>query len=184
MKRLVIILCLLVSNVIFSNELIKQFEGLYLKSYVCPAGVVTVGYGATRDINNKPLELNTTITIEEAYKLFERDIKLKEEAILSLVSIKLNKNQLDALVSFVYNIGIPQFRRSTMLKLLNKGDYIGASNEFDRWVNAGGRPLKGLILRREAEKVLFLNSVNSLDSEMNYESYKDYIFRDGTLIAI
>ena len=79
-----------------------------------------------------------------------------ESAVYENVKVGLNQNQFDALVSLTYNIGIGAFSKSTLLKKLNAGDYKGTSNQFDVWVNAGGKRLDGLVKRRAKEKALFL----------------------------
>ena len=83
-----------------------------------------------------------------------------QEQIKSMVKVKINSNQLSALISFAFNVGIHGVKRSTLLKKLNAGDYVGAANEFSRWNKAHVRgqlvPLAGLTRRREAEKQLFL----------------------------
>ncbi len=77
-------------------------------------------------------------------------------AVNRLVTVPLTQNQFDALISFVFNLGIGNFRTSTLLKKLNAGDYTGAAKEFPPWVRADGKQLPGLIKRRDAEKALFL----------------------------
>jgi lysozyme len=72
------------------------------------------------------------------------------------VHVPLTQNQFDALVSFVFNLGVGNFRTSTLLKKLNAGDNDGAAQEFGRWIHAGGKALPGLVRRREAERALFL----------------------------
>ena len=131
-------------------ELIKRFEGLRLKAYKCPAGVLTIGFGHTRGV----LE-NKTITEKEAVKLLKEDLEIFEKAVKNFTKIPINQNEYDALVSFVYNIGQTAFKNSTLLKKLNNGDKIGAANQFLRWNKAGGKVLNGLVKRREAEKKLF-----------------------------
>ncbi|MGL5950289.1 MAG: lysozyme [Cetobacterium sp.] len=132
-------------------NLIKKFEGLKLTAYRCPAGVPTIGYGTTSNV-----KLGTTITEEKAEDLLKKDLVRFETAVKTVVRVKLNQNQFDALVSFSYNVGTGALQSSTLLKKLNQGDYKGASEEFQKWNRAGGKVLNGLIKRREAEKELFL----------------------------
>ena len=132
-------------------DLIKKFEGCRLKAYLCPAGVLTIGYGHTKSV--KP---NQTITQQQADELLVTDLTEFERGVKSLVIVPINDNQLGALVSFAYNVGIGALQKSTLLKKLNAKDYQGASNEFLRWNKAGGKELKGLTLRRQAERELFL----------------------------
>ena len=132
-------------------ELIKKFEGCKLKSYLCPAGVPTIGYGHTYGV-----KLDRTISVQEAEVLLDHDYQEAEDDVLEVVTMPLTDNQLGALTSFVFNLGKGNFGSSTLLKKINKGDFTGAANEFDRWVFSKGVKLNGLIARRAAEKELFL----------------------------
>jgi len=129
-------------------QLIKRFEGLYLKAYVCPAGVLTIGYGHTRgvkpgdDINELQAEIYLREDLEEVEKQ------------LNHLSLPVNQNQFDALCSLVFNVGITRFMQSKMLKRIRALDR-DASVEFDDWNKAGGKVLPGLVARRGAEKELF-----------------------------
>jgi len=131
--------------------LIKEFEGCKLKAYQDIVGVWTVGYGATGADVTEGLE----ITQEEADKRLLADIEQFERGVSRVVKVPLTDNQLAALVSFTYNLGIGSLWRSTLLQLLNKGDYEGAKNEFGKWVMAGGKRVDGLVRRRAAEAALF-----------------------------
>lgn len=133
-------------------SLIKSFEGCKLTSYKCPAGVWTVGYGHTGQFVKPGL----SITQSEADELLLHDLDVFEAGVENAVGVELNDNQFSALVSFAYNVGIGNFRRSTLLKKLNKGDYAGAAEQFERWNRGGGKVLRGLVRRRKAEKELFL----------------------------
>lgn len=137
-------------------KLIKEFEGCRLKAYKCPAGVWTIGIGHTGLVNGKPITEGMTITDLMAETLLAIDLQKFENAINTLVKKPLTQNEFDALVSFVFNIGIGNFQKSTMLKLLNNGHMPLAAGQFDRWNKAGGKVLKGLTRRRQAEKILFL----------------------------
>lgn len=131
-------------------DLIKQFEGLYLKAYRCPAGVPTIGYGHTAGV-----AMGQTITQQQADDYLRRDVRQFERAVSRLVTVPLTQGQFDALVSFAFNLGDGALAQSTMLRLLNAGDYTGAAAQFDRWNKAGGRVLPGLVRRRAAERALF-----------------------------
>lgn len=135
-------------------DLIKKFEGIRLKSYICPAGVLTIGYGHT----GSDVYPNQQITEEEAEKLLWKDTESAQQTVSSFVSVKINQNEYDALVSFTFNVGPTAFVNSTLLKLLNHGaDRKVVAGEFGRWVKAGSdEPVPGLVRRREAEKALFL----------------------------
>ena len=137
-------------------ELIKKFEGCVLKAYKCPAGVWTIGYGHTAGVKK-----GQTITKTEAENYLKQDLNKYELTVNNLVNVPLNQNQFDALVSFCYNLGAGNLKSSTLLKLLNKEDYIGAAEQFDRWVYAGGKKLSGLVKRRAAEKELFKKNINN-----------------------
>lgn len=131
-------------------DLIKSFEGLRLSAYKCPADVWTIGYGTTAGV--KP---GQTITKERAEELLREDVKRFEDQVLRLVKVPLTQGQFDALVSFVYNLGAGNLSNSTLLRLLNEGDYAGAGAQFERWTKAGGKVLAGLVRRRAAERALF-----------------------------
>ncbi len=131
-------------------DLIKRFEGLRLSAYKCPADVWTIGYGTTAGV--KP---GQTITKERAEELLREDVERFEAQVLRLVKVPLTQGQHDALVSFVYNLGAGNLSNSTLLRLLNSGDYKGAAAQFDRWTKAGGKELPGLVKRRAAERALF-----------------------------
>lgn len=131
-------------------DLIKQFEGLYLKAYRCPAGVPTIGYGHTAGV-----AMGQTITQQQADDYLRRDVRQFERAVARLVTVPLTQGQFDALVSFAFNLGEGALAQSTLLRLLNAGDYAGAAAQFDRWNKAGGRVLPGVVRRRAAERALF-----------------------------
>lgn len=133
-------------------DLIKHFEGVRKQAYLCPAGVWTIGYGHTAGVKE-----GTTCTPEQAEAWLKEDCLVAELTVCTNVNVQLSQNQFDALVSFVFNLGSGNFVASTLLKRLNAGDYVGAGDELDRWVNAGGRRLAGLVKRRAAEKTLFLS---------------------------
>ena len=135
-------------------DLIRQFEGLRLAAYKCPAGVPTIGYGTTRGV-----KMGMTVTKDEAEKLLQADVTPFSDRINKLVKVKLNQNQFDALVSFVYNVGSGAFADSTMLKLINQNLLDDAANQFIRWNKANGEVLTGLTRRRMAERDLFLRAV-------------------------
>ncbi|MBM5459210.1 lysozyme [Pseudomonas sp. P66] len=134
-------------------SLIKSFEGLRLLAYRDAVGVWTIGYGATRGV-----KAGMSITKEQAERMLLNDVQRFEPEVERLVKVPLNKNQWDALVSFTYNLGAANLESSTLLRKLNAGDYEGAAEQFPRWNKAGGKVLPGLVRRREAERVLFLEA--------------------------
>ena len=132
------------------KSLIKKYESLRLTAYKCPAGVWTIGYGHTAGV-----VMGQKISEKQADEFFDKDIKQFEDAVNSLVKVPLKQGQFDALVSFVYNVGKTAFANSTLLRMLNSGNYSGAGEQFNRWVFAGGKKLQGLVKRRGEEKELF-----------------------------
>ena len=137
--------------------LIKEFEGCKLKAYKCPAGVWTIGYGHTDGVKE-----GDEITQQEADRLLADDVHSFSAGVQRLVTSDINRNQLGALTSFAFNVGLGNLRHSTLLRLVNKGDFVGAANQFSRWNKAGGKVLAGLTRRREAERKLFLKEENEL----------------------
>lgn len=131
--------------------LIKEFEGCKLKAYLCPANVWTIGYGHTDGVKE-----GDEITQQEADRLLVNDVDLFTAGVQRLVTSDINRNQLGALVSFAFNLGLGNLRHSTLLKLVNAGDFVKAANEFDKWVYVAKHKLNGLVRRRAAEKALFL----------------------------
>jgi lysozyme len=131
-------------------ELIKKFEGCKLKSYKCPAGVWTIGYGHTEDVKEGDI-----VSPQEADKLLRADVFKFEEYVADNVMVNLTQNQFDALVAWTFNLGVGNLRNSTMLKKLNNTDYTSVPFEMKRWNKAGGKTLDGLVRRRQAESLLF-----------------------------
>lgn len=133
-------------------DFIKAHEGCALTAYQDGGGIWTIGYGHTGNVHE-----GDTITQDQADALLVADCEPAEDAIDSKVTVPLNTNQYDALGSFTFNIGVENFENSTLLKLLNAGDYQGAADQFGRWVHdAAGNVEPGLVRRREDEKELFL----------------------------
>lgn len=132
---------------------IMQHEGVRLSAYPDPAtggAPWTIGVGHTDGV--KP---GDTCTWAQAMEWLRQDIAWAENAVNGLVHVPLDQNQFDALVDFVFNVGTTQFKSSTLLRLLNEGDYEGADEQFQYWVYAAGRVMPGLITRRHDEAVLF-----------------------------
>lgn len=95
------------------------------------------------------------ITQDQAYEWLHQDVQDAVGAVKKLVKVSLNQLQFDSLVDFVFNVGEGHFASSTLLRLLNEGDYAGASKHFDDWVFGGGRKLAGLVVRRDHEEGMF-----------------------------
>ena len=130
--------------------LIKKFEGCELEAYQCSAGVWTIGYGHTKDVVEGKI-----ITQEQAEEMLIDELHEYENYINNYVTVALSQNQFDALVSWVYNLGPANLKASTLLKVLNQGEYEDVPMQIKRWNKAGGKVLEGLIRRREAEACLF-----------------------------
>ncbi|MFG6089013.1 lysozyme [Enterobacter soli] len=137
--------------------LIKEFEGCKLTAYQDSVGVWTIGYGWTQPVDGKPIRAGMTIKQETAERLLKTGLVSYESDVSRLVKVGLTQGQFDALVSFTYNLGSRSLSTSTLLRKLNAGDYAGAAEEFMSWNKAGGKALKGLTRRREAERALFLS---------------------------
>lgn len=132
--------------------LIKRHEGFRANAYLCPAGKPTIGYGITKNV-----KLSDTVTREQAERdLLEDILNERLPAIERLVTVPLSNNEVNALISFVYNIGVGNFQTSTLLRLLNDNyPRSVVAEQFSRWNRGGGQVLKGLVRRRDEEKRLF-----------------------------
>ena len=131
---------------------IKEFEGCRLKAYKCPADVWTIGYGHTDGVKE-----GDEITQQEADRLLASDVELFSTGVQRLVASDINRNQLGALTSFAFNVGLGNLRHSTLLKLVNAEKFTEAADQFARWNKAAGKPLKGLTKRRESEAKLYFS---------------------------
>lgn len=133
--------------------LIKEFEGCKLVPYQDSGGVWTVGFGCTTGVNAD----TQPITQEQADLYLQRDINTAVQRIRTYITSELSDNQLCALISLVFNLGVAPLK-GTLGRLLNAGDKEGTANQFGRWIYCGGLKLDGLARRRQAEKELFLSS--------------------------
>ena len=141
---------------LFGIDLICGFEGLRLKAYDDGVGVWTIGFGTTIYPNGIRVKKGDTCTEAQAKAYMAHDLKKFESAVNNAVTVPINQNQFDALVSLAYNIGPSAFSKSTLVRKLNAGDIRGAAEQFDVWVNAGGKRMQGLVNRRAKEKEVFL----------------------------
>ena len=141
---------------LFGIDLICGFEGKRLVAYDDGVGVWTIGFGTTIYPNGTKVKKGDVCTESQAKEYMAHDLKKFELAVNGVVTVPLNQNQFDALVSLAYNIGTNAFKNSTLVKKLNAGDYRGAADQFDVWVNAGGKRMQGLVNRRAREKALYL----------------------------
>lgn len=144
-----------------AKELIKSHEGLRLKAYPDPASgdkPWTIGYGHTKGVKK-----GDTCTKAQAEAWLDEDMAKAYATVDSLVKVELNTPQRDVLCSFIFNIGSGAFAKSTLLKLLNQGDYVGAANQLVRWNKASGKVMSGLTRRRKEERAMFLASIKVIE---------------------
>ena len=133
-------------------DLIKKWEGCKLKAYQCPAGVWTIGYGAT----GEGISAGVVWTQRMADERLQKDLERFEKGVRELVKVPITENQFAALVSFAYNLGLHNLKRSGLLKLLNHEKYAQAADQFLLWNKVGSYVVKGLTNRREDERKVFL----------------------------
>lgn len=150
-------------------DLVKSFEGLFLKPYLDPIQIPTIGYGTIVYENGVKVSMkDPAITEERAIELLQHELDEKAHNVERMVKVELNDNEFAALVSFAYNVGWQSLEKSTLLKLLNSGaDRSAVADQFLRWNKAGGKELAGLTRRRQAERSLFLQpSVESKSEQL------------------
>jgi lysozyme len=117
------------------------------------------------------VHVDDVITQDEANRLLLHDCEVAQSAIYNFVTVQLTQNEFDALVDFIYNVGVGNFRNSTLRTLLNQGNFALAAKEFDRWDLAGGKIVAGLLRRRQAETDLFSSGgVNDSSSNLQAEA--------------
>lgn len=151
-------------------NLIKSFESLRLTSYLCPAKVWTIGYGHT----GKDIKKGMMITEDQANEYLKNDLVYFENIVSKSVKVDINENQFSALVSFVFNVGEGAFLASTLLKLLNDGNYNGAAQQFLRWNKSKGKVLPGLTRRRKEEVELFLKDDTIDILKEVFDAFQEY----------
>lgn len=168
--------------------IIKHFEGLGdgcrvtpgLQPYLCPANYWTIGFGHVIKQNGRMLKgsenrslairLMPSITTAQADALLDQDLLHFEAGVRRLLKVRITENQFSALVSFAYNCGLDEdtdtipegLGDSTLLRLINKSKLQEAASEFPKWNKSAGQILPGLVRRREAERLLFLNQIPKL----------------------
>lgn len=136
------------------TQFVAAHEGLSLKAYPDPGtggAPWTIGYGHTAGVHP-----GDTCTPEQAMDWLKGELVSFSGQVQNCVTMPLSQNQLDALTSFAYNVGLGNFQKSTLLRKVNSGDYQGAAQEFGRWNKAAGHVLPGLTKRREDEANLFM----------------------------
>ena len=131
-------------------DLIKKHEGFRSKAYRCSANVLTIGFGHTLNVKSTDV-----ITLDEADHFLRQDVEFAEKEV-NRHNLNINQNQFDALVSFVFNLGVGNFARSTLLrKIKSNPNDPTIRKEFERWIYAGGKVLNGLVRRRKEEAELY-----------------------------
>ena len=131
--------------------LIREFEGCKLEAYLDSVGIPTIGVGHTAGV-----KMGDICTQDQADTWLRTDVQVAVRCVANSVTGVLSQGQIDALTSFVFNLGCGALRNSSLLRMLNAGHDDAAAQQFERWNHAGGRVLAGLTARREAEKELFL----------------------------
>jgi lysozyme len=163
----IIFLLLFMTTKSKAAELIKRFEGIVrdkkdpakIISYQDSANIWTIGYGSTRNpYTGEKVKQGQVIDEKTALDWLQQDIKTKTAAIKKLIKVPVTTNMLDSLTSFAYNVGLGAFQRSTLLRLLNeKAPKQQIADQFLRWNKVNGQVVRGLTIRRELERKLFLS---------------------------
>lgn len=140
-------------------DLIKGFEGLFLKAYKDPIGIITIGYGTVVYPSEKRVQMGETITEAQAEEYLKHEINLKADVVNTVTAdLILTQGQFDALVSFAYNLGTGALKQSTLLKKVKLNpDDPAIRTEFMKWVRAGRKVFPGLVRRRKAEADLYFS---------------------------
>jgi len=131
-------------------DLVKKFEGCKLEAYQCAAGVWTLGYGSTHGVKQ-----GDTCSQEEAENMLIDELKEYGNYVKELVTVPLNQHQMDAMISWTFNLGPSNLKSSTLLMILNQAIYEEIPFQIKRWNKVNGVVNDGLIRRREAEALLF-----------------------------
>lgn len=130
---------------------IAGYEGFRDRAYRDSVDVATIGYGTTRREDGSPVQLGDTITPERALMRLADEADAHAQAVVRCAPVPMHQREFDAFVSLTYNVGASAFCRSTAARKLREGDYAGACAEILRWTYAGGRELRGLVIRRQRE---------------------------------
>lgn len=172
-KKYIIIIAIVTLVILMSTtkskaaDIIKNFEGIIrdklnpnrVIAYQDSVGIWTIGYGSTKNpYTGVKVKQGDFIDENTALDWLQKEIKTRVAAIKKLIKVKVNQNQLDALTSLAYNIGLGAFQSSTLLRLLNNNaPKIQVADQFLRWNKANGKEVKGLTIRRQLERKLFLS---------------------------
>ena len=150
-------------------KLIEYYEcggdvGKFLKAYLCPANVWTIGVGTTVYPNKAKVEDGDIITIDQAYSFLRFDLRNAQFSVDSFTTDIISQCQFDSLVSFAYNLGVSALKTSTLLKKVNKNPLdLSIEAEFIKWIYADGKMMNGLINRRKSESYLYFNDKLKFD---------------------
>lgn len=157
------------------DAILKKFEGCKLKSYKCPAGILTIGYGHTSAAGLPLVKEAMTITQAQAVEILHRDLKQYEDGVSKLVKVELTQNQFDVLVDFAYNAGVGNLAKSGLLKAVNAGKFDQVPDELMKWTKGGGKILPGLVKRRQAEGAWWRAHENHPDDHGDHRSEPDAV---------
>ncbi len=141
-------------------ELIRSFEKFEPKAYLCPAGKLTIGYGHVIKASEPHLR-SKTLTQAEAEALLRDDCRTVEIYLSAVLPDWVRSHHFDALVSFCFNCGVKAFDGSTLRVKIKQGDRQGAQGEFHKWIFSKGRRLRGLVVRRACEALMFAGCSDS-----------------------
>ena len=133
------------------TTLIQSFESCRLTAYLDQGGIPTIGWGHTAGV-----QMGDTCTQEQADTWFVADTGAACRVVNVNVDVAITQGQFDALVSLCFDIGGGRFHGSTLLRILNAGDTVGAADQFLVWDHDNGQQDPGLLRRRQAERALFL----------------------------
>lgn len=153
-----------------AQALMHHFEGLRLRAYLCPARVWTIGYGNTFYADGRPVRSGDSITHQEAKEIFAATLeRLFEPGVQRAIGdAATTPAQFGAMVALAYNIGVRAFSRSKVCSLHVAGRHAEAADAFLNWTRGGGKELPGLVRRRQAERLLYLNQLAELDRMLGF----------------
>ena len=166
-------------------DLVKEFEGLELRAYRDPVGIVTIGYGYTNRAGFGPgVKMGDVWTEEQAEDMLWQGLEVFANQIRPMFKREATPNQFGAMLSLAYNIGTGAFGKSTCLKRFNAGDIEGAAEALTWFNKAGGKVLRGLVRRREAERALFLSdSAVSINEGSQVQPDREKKLTDSTTLG-
>ena len=146
-------------------DLIKRYEGFRSTAYRDAVGVWTIGFGHTSMAGEPHVKPGLTISRETATEILARDVNLFAQGVRQALTVQISDQQFSALVSFAYNVGLGNFRKSSVLTAVNRNDLAAVPRRLSLWTKAGGRVLPGLVKRRAAEAALFVDHDSKSDLE-------------------